>query len=281
MQAFTYMHNGKIVDNDTLVSIKDVGVLRGYGLFDYFKVIRGVPVFVEDHLDRLFKSCKGLHLDIPFSRHEVLEMIHGIIRAHPIDTFAIRIVVTGGIGADSSTAGTPQVYCIGEPIILPSMEAKHIGTRLTMMEYTRYLWQYKSINYISLMANKPLLAAANADDFLYTHHGYVSESTRSNVFFVKDDKTIVTSDEYILEGVTRLRLLDRIKNLGLNCEVRPVKIEELASFKEAFITGSSKNIMPIRSIDDHNFEVIGPVTQQLLEDFDDLSNAYIAKYWMV
>lgn len=275
--AYTYMHNGTIAQNENLVSIRDVGILRGYGLFDYFKVISGVPVFVEDHLDRLFMSCAGLCIPIPYTRLEVLSMIHEIIALHPIDTFAIRIVVTAGVGLDSSTAGNPNVYCIGEPIHLPNDADRSKGIRLTKMEYTRYLYQYKSVNYISLMAHKHLLDEANAADFLYTHHGFVSESTRSNIFFIDQNDTVVTSNEYILEGVTRLRLLKLLNQNNIATEIRPIEVSELTNFKAAFITGSSKNIMPVRSIDTTEYKD-NALLDSIIELFNQHSMSYIDMY---
>lgn len=272
------MHNGVIQSTDRLISVRDTAALRGYGLFDYFKVIDGVPVFVEDHIARLLKSCEGLHLEIPYDAAALKKMIMSVIDRHPVKTFAVRFLVTPGVGPDSGTKGDhPEVFCIGEPIIFPSESDITKGWKLLSYEYTRYLHQYKSINYLQLMANKNLLKENNANDFLFKHDGFVSESTRANIFFVKDGSTLVTSSEYILEGVTRKRLLENLPP-DFTIEVRPVKFEELPSFKEAFISGSSKNIMPVFAIDDIKYSQHNPVTKEILKRFEKMTQDYIKNF---
>jgi branched-chain amino acid aminotransferase len=278
MDMYTYMHNGVIQSTDRLISVRDTAALRGYGLFDYFKVIEGVPVFVEDHIARLLRSCKGLDLDIPYDASALKSMIMTVIKNHPVKTFAVRFLVTPGVGPDSGTKGdTPEVFCIGEPISFPSDSDIAKGWKLLSYEYARYLHQFKSINYLQLMANKNLLKNHNANDFLFKYNGFVSESTRANIFFVKDERTLVTSSEFILEGVTRKRLLENLTP-DFRIEVRPVKYEELSSFKEAFISGSSKNIMPVFAIDDIRYNSDNPVTKEILKRFEKITQEYIAQY---
>jgi branched-chain amino acid aminotransferase len=271
---YTYMHNGVLVDTDRLISVRDTAPLRGYGLFDYFKVIEGVPVFVEDHIARLQKSCKGLHLDIPYTDSQLLDMINGIIAVHPVDTFAIRFLVTPGVGVDSATKGDCEVFCIGEPISLPSPADLQKGQKLITMDYVRYLPEYKSVNYLALMVHKHLLAEKQANDFLFVHQGKISESTRSNMFFIAHDGSIHTTDEYILEGVTRKQLLHIIKD-SHKVHIRTIQASEIPTFKEAFLTGSSKNVMPITQIDDHLYNADNNYTRALIALFDHHSNAYI------
>ena len=272
------MHNGVIQATDRLISVRDTAALRGYGLFDYFKVIDGVPVFVEDHIARLLKSCVGLDLQIPYDASALKTMIMTVIENHPVKTFAVRFLVTPGVGPDSGTKGDiPEVFCIGEPIVFPSESDIAKGWKLLSYEFTRYLHQYKSINYLQLMANKNLLKNNNANDFLFVHNGFVSESTRANVFFVKDENTLVTSSEFILEGVTRKRLLENLPP-DFKIEVRPIKFDELPSFKEAFISGSSKNIMPVFEIDDIHYSNDNPVTKKILQRFEKMTQDYIEQF---
>jgi D-alanine transaminase/branched-chain amino acid aminotransferase len=278
MGTYTYMHNGEIKDTDRLISVRDTAPLRGYGLFDYFKVIEGVPVFVEDHIARLLKSCEGLDLSIPYDANQLKAMILKMIDHHPVDTFAIRFLVTPGVGIDSGTKGdSPEVFCIGEPIILPSSDDIAKGWKLISFEYTRYLFEFKSINYLQLMTNKKLLKDQNANDFIFKHNGFISESTRANVFFVKDSQTLVTSSENILEGVTRKKLIENLPP-HYEIEIRPIHYAELKDFKEAFITGSSKNVMPVFTIDEIHYDRENTVTRDVKSRFDLITSSYIKAF---
>ena len=272
------MHNGEIKDTDRLISVRDTAPLRGYGLFDYFKVIKGVPIFVEDHIARLLKSCEGLDLEIPYNASQLRAMIMKMIEHHPVEAFAIRFLVTPGVGIDSGSKGEqPEVFCIGEPIVFPTSEDIAKGWKLISFEYTRYLFQFKSINYLQLMTNKKLLLDQNANDFLFVHNGFVSESTRANMFFVAQDGRLITSSENILEGVTRKRLLEHLVP-DYTIEVRSIAFSELPSFKEAFITGSSKNIMPVFTIDNITYSKDNSVTQAIISRFDQMTDEYIRDF---
>jgi D-alanine transaminase/branched-chain amino acid aminotransferase len=270
------MYNGKVMDTDRLISVKDTAPLRGYGLFDYFKVIDSVPVFVEDHIARLQRSCKGLRLEIPYSDEQLLEMIHKMIEIHPVDTFAIRFLVTPGVGIDSATKGESEVFCIGEPITLPTVDDLAKGQKLITLDYVRFLPEYKSINYLALMAYKHLLAEHKANDFLFIHNGKISESTRSNIFFIDHDGGLHTTHEYVLEGVTRKQLLSLLED-DFKINIRTIDAKEINNFKEAFLTGSSKNVMPISQIDDCIYDKNNHFTHKIIKLFDQHSKQYIGR----
>jgi D-alanine transaminase/branched-chain amino acid aminotransferase len=271
------LHNGVKVDSEYRISVRDLVVLRGYGLFDFFKVLDYTPIFLDDHIARLKKSCKGLNIDFKYTDQEVADMVYKVIDLDGSADMAIRFVVTPGAGKDSATAGDTQVFCLGEAIKLPDAEALLKGVTLRTYEHQRYLYEYKSVNYISLLANKPLLEEAEADDFLYIFNGEVSESSRSNVFFVTQDNIVITSPNTILEGITRKQLLEIIPD-HYELEVRPIFLSELISFKEAFMTGSTKNVMPIFKIDNIIYSRDNLVSQNLSRLFEDHTQNYIRKH---
>ena len=271
------LHNGVKVDSEYRISVRDLVVLRGYGLFDFFKVLDFTPIFLDDHIARLKKSCKGMNIDFKYTDQEVADMVYKVIELDGRADMAIRFIVTPGAGKDSASPGETQVFCLSESIKLPDAEALLKGVSLRTYEHKRYLYEYKSVNYISLLANKPLLEEAGADDFLYVYDGEVSESSRSNVFFVTQDNKVVTSPNAILEGITRTQLLSIIPT-HYELEIRPILCSELSNFKEAFMTGSTKNVMPIFKIDDITYTHDNLVSQHLSELFEDYTIAYIQKH---
>ena len=204
-------------------------------------------------------------------------MVYKVIELDGNADMAIRFVVTPGAGKDSATAGETQVFCLSESIKLPDAEAVAKGVTLRTYEHKRYLYEYKSVNYISLLSNKALLEEAEADDFLYIYTGEVSESSRSNVFFVTHDNRVVTSPNAILEGITRKQLLNLIPAY-YTLDIRPILFSEISEFKEAFMTGSTKNVMPIFKIDDIVYSHDNFVSQHLSQIFEDHTQKYICDH---
>ena len=87
--------NGEImpIENANL-NITDLALLRGYGVFDFFKSIDGRPIFMEDHLDRFENSTWLLGLQIPFTREELRKKILELIRLNQHSLLGIKLVCT-------------------------------------------------------------------------------------------------------------------------------------------------------------------------------------------
>ena len=95
MQEFIYL-NGEILPAEKAqLHVSDLGLLRGYGIFDFFRSIDGQPVFMEDHLDRFENSAKLMGLPIPESRDKLREIIYEIIRLNPQKLLGVKMIMTG------------------------------------------------------------------------------------------------------------------------------------------------------------------------------------------
>ena len=78
--------NGEILHRDkALIPVYDLGLLRGMGIFDYFRVWDGVPVFAEDHIIRLQHSLRVIDLNVGVSDHQWMEWFGQMIRMNEAD----------------------------------------------------------------------------------------------------------------------------------------------------------------------------------------------------
>ncbi|MFA9423968.1 MAG: aminotransferase class IV, partial [Sedimentibacter sp.] len=78
----------------------------------------------------------------------------------------------------------------------------------------------------------------------------ISEGSKSNVFFVKGERLITSLDDEVLLGVTRNKVIEVCKKNDIEVERRVIEFKELNSFDGAFITGTSNDVLPIKTIDD-------------------------------
>ena len=105
--------NGQMVPTDqAIMGINDLAILRGYGIFDYFRFHRKCPLFFEDYLDRFLKSAKLMHLDLPVSRTVFKTQILELIEANGRQDGAIRLLMTGGYSADGYTPARPNLLIL-------------------------------------------------------------------------------------------------------------------------------------------------------------------------
>ncbi|MBL7816691.1 MAG: aminotransferase class IV family protein [Saprospiraceae bacterium] len=237
------------IENANL-NITDLALLRGYGVFDFFKAIDGRPIFMEDHLDRFESSTWLLGLKIPYTRDELKKNILELVKLNKHKLLGIKLVCTGGYSIDGyAPAEKPNLFMVAKPFIMHPFEKE---LSLITVEHQRELAEIKSINYIKPISVLAQLRISEADDVLYYSDGYITESSRSNIFIVKNG-LLVTPDTGILKGITRKKILQFASEI-LPIEIRPVKLEEVLEADEVFMTGSTKRITPITKIDNKSFQ---------------------------
>jgi branched-chain amino acid aminotransferase len=262
--------NGDFIPfQEASLKINDLAILRAYGIFDFFRTQNRRPLFIDDHLNRFIHSATHLNLHVPYSKDQMKGLISELLIRN--DTlyheFAFRLLLTGGFTEDGYTPGNPNLIIICEQYN-PAPE-KHFseGIKLITHNFVRELAHIKTINYITPISLMPKIKEAGALDVLYHKDGLISEVSRSNFFIVKDSK-IITSDAHILKGITRSKLL-AIAREGFEVQEGNLFINDLLFADEAFITGTTKKVMPVVKIDDKIIGngVPGPVVKELLSRF--------------
>lgn len=104
------------------------------------------------------------------------------------------------------------------------------------------------------------------ESIIVNQSGQLLEGLSSNFFAVKNN-CLYTADEDVLDGITRKIVLELAEDLKINTILQPVNIKELSQIKEAFITSTSRNIMPVKRINDIQIgsNSPGPITTQLMD----------------
>ncbi|NJK83331.1 MAG: hypothetical protein HC912_05440 [Saprospiraceae bacterium] len=145
-----YNLNGHLVaKEDAYIHISDVGLQRGYGIFDYFVVLQGVPLFFDDYLDRFEHSAQFMDLPIPLSRAAMKKRILDLIAVNKTLDCAIKIILTGGFSEDGYTpASTSNLFILPMPAIKHQAKDVAQGIRLMTVDYVRDLPEVKSLNYV-------------------------------------------------------------------------------------------------------------------------------------
>ncbi|ANE52778.1 aminotransferase class IV [Flavisolibacter tropicus] len=270
MNRWTYINDSFVTEANANLHISDLAIQRGYGVFDYLKTIDNQPVFLEEHLQRFYYSAEQMHLPIQQPPARLSNIIHELIQHNNMGTSGIRLTLTGGYSPDGYTIATPNLLITQLPLSLPSVEAFEKGIHLAIYEHLRTLPHVKSINYAMAVWLQPHLRKQGADDVVYHLNGIVSECPRANIFIVKDG-VVVTPDSNILLGITRQKLIATARH-KFQVEERPVTLQELKNSQEVFITSTTKQVLPVTTIDGEPIAngKPGPVTQQLYKMLKDL-----------
>ncbi|RYZ29433.1 MAG: amino acid aminotransferase [Chitinophagaceae bacterium] len=219
--------NGNWVEEEAgLLHFKDLSILRGYGIFDFFRLVGNEPLFLNDHLDRFFASAEAMHLKAGMERAELQQAIKNLIRKNQLPDTGIRIGLTGGYSADGFNLGKPNLFISQHNFTTPQQKEIEKGIKLTSYPYQRQLSHIKSIDYLMAVWLQPMRIEKNADDILYHSNGLISECPRANFFLITQDDRIVTPASGVLRGITRKKLIELTGDQFL-IEEREVKMEEL------------------------------------------------------
>lgn len=240
------------------VSVTDLLVQRGYGIFDYLRVADNKPLFLEDHLERFYNSANTMRLQVKESKEEVLEKVYELIKMNNLSYSGIRLLIGGGDSADGYTIFEPSLMIIQQPIPTPPDTMNLQGIRLASFEYQRQLSRVKTTDYLMAIHLQPWMKEQGADDILYYSEGIVRECPRSNFFIIKNG-TIITASNKMLLGITRKNILRIASENNIPVEERDFTIAELKTADEAFISSSTKRITAVRQIDDY---ILPAITEQ-------------------
>ncbi len=261
-----YSINGTLIPIEkAVIKVNDLALLRGYGAFDFFKIYKGKPVFLEDHLDRFNNSAHYLNLEIPFTREQLISKIEEVISSNNMESGGIRLILTGGYSSNGFLPGIPNLLILAHPLPVYPDHFYTRGVKLITHQYVRETPYTKTTNYLIPIKLQREIATAEAIDVLYHDGSFISESSRSNFFIVNQQGTIITSDKDALEGITRKNVL-KVAQKHFEVTIRPIAIKEAQEAREAFITSTTKGIMPVRQVDFWriNKGVIGTTTRRLM-----------------
>lgn len=253
------------------LNINDLAILRGYGIFDFFRLVDNKPLFFEDHLNRFYRSADIAQLPIPFSEMELKGQIFDLISKNNLPISGIRIVLTGGYSDDGYSIGVPNLMITQERISFPDEKKYTNGVNIITRNFQRELPEVKTIGYMTGIWMKPEIRKQNAFDVLYINNCKVHELTRSNIFMVTSEGRVVTPANNILKGITRKNVL-KVAYPNYEVEERDISLDEILNAQEVFLTGTTKKILPVVQIDGNKIGdgKPGKVTIQLLQLFNEL-----------
>lgn len=268
--------NGQIIPIDEAkVSVLDIGLLRGYGIYEGIAAFKGRPFRFADHWNRFLSGAHILNLNVPITEEKTEKVIVELLEKNGFTNRAnIRFILTGGqtIGGIDYNFETPTFYIVTENWEPLPKEFYEDGAKLLTYRLMREIPEFKTTNYIRAVNLQNFKKEEKAVDILYTYDGEVLECSTSNIFIVKDG-FIITPAENILKGITRKAVLE-IASQKYQIEERPITEAELKMADEVFITSSFKDIVPIVKIEDFtvgNGEA-GAVTKDLMGKFAKVIN---------
>ena len=274
MGEITYYVNGSFVPpTQAMLPLNDLGIVRGYGVFDLLRTYGKTPFRLRDHIHRLESSASQIGLGLPWSTEELEDVVLQTYARNDIPDASIRIVVTGGPSTNFMTPqGNPSLMVMVHPVAPYPASYYSQGSKAVSTLIERTMATVKSLNYIgAIMAMNDAEKTGAVEAIYLDAHDRLTEGTRANLFVVRGER-LITPREGVLKGITRQVVMEIATN-DFEVVEHPIHYHELSLIDEVFLTSTTKEILPVVQIDEHVIGTgkPGPKTQRIIELF----NAYV------
>ena len=264
----------RVPHENATVHASDLGLRRGFAVFEFFRVEHGVPLFLEAHLARLSRSAHTIGLPLTRDIDALTTDVHALIDANAPHISAIHILLTGGPSDDGITIEHPT--CVVTSIHQPPRATAPTAAALITHHHTRELPEAKSTNYVTAMRLAGAVRAAGAIDVIYHDGTHVTECARLALAIIVGD-TLVTRRDGVLESISMTNLLGLARE-RMPVEERAFTVGELRAAEEVLTSGSVRGIVPITTIDARPVGngTIGPHVRALFTAFGAHVDDYVA-----
>jgi branched-chain amino acid aminotransferase len=274
--------NGRIApEGDAVISVFDHGFLYGEGIYETMRTYNQRTFLYDRHMRRLRNSARMIALELPFTDAELASQIHDTRAAADLQgaEVYIRVLVTRGIGGltyDTQATPTPSIVIIVKPQVDPPPDAYERGVRAVIVDVVRNHPDavnplIKSNNLLNCaLAAQQAIRRGGFEGIMRNYRGELTECTTANLFVVRDGAAMTPPLESgLLAGITREFLFEVGKEAGIVVREEVLRDEDLFRADEAFLTSTTRELVPIVNVDDRTIGSgrPGPITKTLLEGF--------------
>ncbi len=282
--------NGELFHrNDAKISVFDSGFLLGDGVWEGIRLHRSKLLFISEHLDRLFKSARGISLNIPLSKEDIiLEIEKVLLKNEMTDDVHIRLIVSRG---DKITPYQNPNANVGPINIVIIPEYKKTdpkiyenGIIIGRVSTIRPAENILSTHYNTLSKLNCILASIEANKLNYDEgimndpNGNISTCNSTNLFFIKKGEVITSTGEFCLNGITRSKAIKVCNMNQIPYNETNFTFEDIRDCDEAFVTGTFGGIIPVSRIEKNTLRSTSSnsLVNKIRASYNEYINLYIA-----
>lgn len=281
--------NGRLLPRaEATVSVYDSGFMLGDGMWEGMRLHNGKWIFFEEHMERLFESCKAVSIDIGMDRTDILAALNQTAAANDMHSDAhCRLMITRG--RKERPFQHPSLSRSGPTIVIilehskPASALHQQGIRLATVPQVRGLPHAQDPKLNSHSKLNCVIAClqaeqAGADEGLMLDpHGFVNTTNACNFFIVRRGEVWTSTGDYCMNGVTRQKIIALCQQHDIPVFQKNFSLVECYGADEAFLTGSFGGLTPVKEIDGKEFSAAGgpgPTTQKLQKYYKALVEDY-------
>ena len=276
------LHNDEIRETSAKVLAPgQVGLASGWGVFSTLRIVRGIPFAFERHFERMKRDAATLRVPFPAAPDYIRSRLMRLIAANKVADGTARTIVVrnrGGIWEGSPDRDFDLI------VFTAGLKNWGAGVKLAVREQARHAGSpFRGVKCLSWALNLVMLEEAQAQGcdevLLLNERGEVSECTSANVFIARGGEVLTPPlDSGCLPGVTREVLLEIAPAAGNPIREQALVLEDLMRADEVFITSTTRNLLPVVSLDGRPLEQRGRVREALEAAFERRVDNYNDSY---
>ena len=220
---------------------------QGLSIYEVIRIFKGKPIFFKDNLFRLNNSLKKSNIEIEVESLNLLDKLNSLIQLRQIVEGNLKYVL-------HFTKDKMDEYLFEIPYSYPTSLEYENGVSTITYQATRKNPNVKYINADLRNSTNKLIEENNAYEvLLIDNEGFITEGSRSNVFFIKGETLYTSPLKYVLSGTSRKRVIDICKEHKITIIEQRISYDKINQYDVAFLTGTSPLILPIKQINTVNY----------------------------
>lgn len=234
-------------------------------IYEVIQIKQGIPLFFQEHIDRMRSSARLMGREIALSERAILGDIRDLVARNRRDHIHVKILA-------ARVAGRQRCVSYFIPLEPPEPGGLH-GVHTILFSGERDNPHIKTLGGSFRERVRDARRKTGAYEALLTDGGgYITEGTRSNIFFLGDADTLITPPTgKVLKGVTRDKVMRICGDRGISVVEKAVHTADLTAFRGAFLTGTTVDVSPVGSIDARRYASdTCPEIRMILDGYDEM-----------
>jgi len=233
-------------------------------VYEVMRVIKGVPLFGDEHIGRLIQSGKQAGLGHMAKPENMRKSMLKLIESNSSDDGNILLCLIPNDG---------NIHILSYYIAhhYPSEEDYSSGVSIQCMKAVRSRPNAKIWNSELRSKAEHLISSSNAYEVLLVNKKKnITEGSRSNIFFIRGNAVFTTLAGDVLEGITRQKVIEICNESDIQVKEKEIPLAEIPFYEAAFITGTSPGILPVSLIDQHRFNTSNEIMRKLMATYNSI-----------
>ncbi len=259
--------------NGTIKKVDESNIFKEIekpSIYEVIRIIDGVPLFLEEHLDRMYWSAELKNYTIEVDKDKIKGYIKSLIVKNNVNKLNIKLL----LGERQNKEKIFLIYFIES--FYPPQDYYTDGIHTILFDHERDNPNAKVLfSTFKEEVSRELKKQGAFEALLVNKSGYILEGSRSNMFFVKNNKVYTAKAKDVLLGVTRKHIFKACEKLNIKIIEESISKKELHKLEGAFMTGTSVNVLPIYSIDNIKLDSI---KNKIIKEINNFYSTEMADY---